>query len=101
IRTHRPLHSSPTRRSSDLQIAPATVVVQFADVEAIPNDPKLRLDMNLAGGNGELVVFSNGTRRDGTWSKDSPRNSTVWLDTAGRSEEHTSELQSPYDLVCR
>src|SRR5438094_3062882 len=21
--------------------------------------------------------------------------------TAGRSEEHTSELQSPYDLVCR
>src|SRR5207248_11373324 len=23
------------------------------------------------------------------------------MDAAGRSEEHTSELQSPYDLVCR
>ena len=37
------------------QIAPATVVVQFADVEAIPDDPKLRLDVNLVGGSGELV----------------------------------------------
>src|SRR5437867_7711853 len=26
---------------------------------------------------------------------------TVDLNTGGRSEEHTSELQSPYDLVCR
>src|SRR5207248_8220867 len=24
-----------------------------------------------------------------------------WAEPAGRSEEHTSELQSPYDLVCR
>src|SRR5207248_11060401 len=23
----------------------------------------------------------------------------LWLDSVGRSEEHTSELQSPYDLV--
>ena len=42
------------------QIAPATVVVQFADVEAIPADPKLRLDVNLVGGSGQLVVFSSG-----------------------------------------
>jgi len=63
------------------QIAPATVVVQFADVEAIPNDPKLRLDVNLVGGNGDLVIFSNGTRREGTWAKSAPRSSTRWLDT--------------------
>src|SRR5207248_6383101 len=25
----------------------------------------------------------------------------VYLDALSRSEEHTSELQSPYDLVCR
>src|SRR5438094_1993052 len=25
----------------------------------------------------------------------------IYLDLAKRSEEHTSELQSPYDLVCR
>src|SRR5207248_8318978 len=29
-------------------------------------------------------------------SKPSP-----WIAAGGRSEEHTSELQSPYDLVCR
>jgi len=65
------------------QIAPATVVVQFADVEAIPGDPKLRLDVNLVGGSGDLVVFSHGTRREGTWSKGAPRTSTTWLDSAG------------------
>src|SRR5437867_7035492 len=26
---------------------------------------------------------------------------TLYVDPATRSEEHTSELQSPYDLVCR
>ena len=65
------------------QIAPATVVVQFADVEAIPGDPKLRLDVNLVGGSGDLVVFNNGTRRDGTWNKPAPRTSTQWLDASG------------------
>jgi hypothetical protein len=62
------------------QVAPATVVVQFADVELIPNDPKLRLDINLVGASGQLVVFSQGTRREGSWSKSAPRSSTVWLD---------------------
>jgi hypothetical protein len=66
--------------ASGEQVAPATVVVQFADVEAIPNDPKLRLDVNLVGASGQLVVFSNGTRREGTWTKSAPRNSTRWLD---------------------
>jgi hypothetical protein len=66
------------------QIAPATVVVQFTDVAAIPNDPKHRLDVNLVGGSGELVVFSGGTRREGTWSKSAPRSSSTWLDDRGR-----------------
>jgi hypothetical protein len=65
------------------QIAPATVVVQFAEVNAIPNDPKLRLDMNLIGGSGELYVFSGGTRREGTWRKPAPRAPTTWLDAQG------------------
>jgi hypothetical protein len=65
------------------QIAPATVVVQYALVEAIPNDPKLRLDVNLVGGSGQLEVFSNGTRREGTWRKVAPRSSTIWLDDQG------------------
>jgi hypothetical protein len=65
------------------QIAPATVVVQFAEVDAIPNDPKYRLDVNLVGGNGQLVVFSQGTRREGSWSKPAPRSSSAWLDEQG------------------
>ena len=58
------------------QIAPASVVVQLADVEPIPNDPKLRLDI-------DLVVFSGGTRRVGSWRKGAPRTPTEWLDEQG------------------
>jgi Protein of unknown function (DUF3048) N-terminal domain/Protein of unknown function (DUF3048) C-terminal domain len=75
------------------QIAPATVVVQSTLVEAIPNDPKLRLDVNLVGGSGQLVVFSGGSRREGTWTKDAPRASSVWLD------EHGQPLVIPPGLV--
>jgi hypothetical protein len=67
------------------QIAPATVVVQFAQVDAIPNDPKLRLDVNLVGGSGQLVVFSGGARREGTWRKPAPNSSTKWLDADGNA----------------
>jgi hypothetical protein len=69
--------------ASGEQIAPATVVVQYADVEAIPNDEKLRLDVNLVGGSGPLLVFSNGTRREGSWSKGAPTDSSIWLDEHG------------------
>src|SRR5437867_6931151 len=53
-----------------------------------------------------------GTARQGQAAITSARNWTRYLEfhniqqglglsTASRSEEHTSELQSPYDLVCR
>jgi hypothetical protein len=41
------------------------------------------LDVNLVGGSGQLEVFSNGTRREGTWSKVAPRTSSSWLDDRG------------------
>ena len=41
------------------------------------------LDVNLVDGSGQLVVFSNGTRREGTWSKTGPRVSSKWLDDQG------------------
>ncbi len=66
------------------QIAPASIVVQFADVEAIPNDEKLRLDVDLVGAHGDLLVFSDGTQRSGTWSKGGARSSTRWLDDQGQ-----------------
>lgn len=66
------------------QIAPATVVVQFANVQAIPNDPKLRLDVDLVGTSGDLLVFSAGTQRSGSWTKGGARSPTRWLDEAGQ-----------------
>jgi len=39
--------------------------------------------MNLIGASGPLVVFSDGTRREGTWSKDAPRAASAWLDLGG------------------
>jgi hypothetical protein len=66
------------------QIAPATVVVQFAEVEPIPNDSKLRLDVGLVDVGGHLMVFSEGTQRAGTWSKAAARSSTIWLDPGGK-----------------
>src|SRR5207249_9633772 len=64
---HRDLHSFPTRRSSDLAVAPAR-------------------------------------RAEGDRADESRRPSVAKADTHDRrwrSEEHTSELQSRFDLVCR
>src|SRR5437773_6439202 len=69
---HRDLHSFPTRRSSDL---PGNVV------------------LTVTGTAGSLVWSgTNGTAWDA--------GTTNWLN-GSRSEEHTSELQSHHDLVCR
>src|SRR5947208_9366165 len=72
--THLALHSFPTRRSSDLGRGPDRTRTQELQAGAGP-----------------------GPRRDegvrGQAREDPPRR--------GRSEEHTSELQSPDHLVCR
>lgn len=80
----RTMEGAPHRdAATGEQIAPATVIVQFAEVERIPNDPKLRLDVNLVGGDGRLLVFSEGSRREGSWTKAEPGVSTEWLDADG------------------
>src|SRR5207248_9696313 len=40
-------------------------------------------------------------RGAGTNKSEVQRSDPKWIGAASRSEEHTSELQSPYDLVCR
>src|SRR5207248_8828362 len=80
-RPHRDLHSFPTRRSSD-----------------------------LSSGLGQGLALAKATAA----STASRPSRSIWARTAAvatpcscnlvqeqRSEEHTSELQSPYDLVCR
>src|SRR5207248_9542752 len=80
---HRDLHSFPTRRSSDLNLETARQAL-----ERLFFHPK-RYDLGRVGRykiNQRLKV-------------NVPKDHTVL--TEDRSEEHTSELQSPYDLVCR
>src|SRR5699024_12808560 len=73
---HQDLHSFPTRRSSDLTTK-ELAYSQFAQLEV----PALTWAIF------EVVGPFPETLQN-TWGKD-------------RSEEHTSELQSRFDLVCR
>src|SRR5207248_6327676 len=86
-------HSFPTRRSSDLagEIAPALVLVVLephrgaADVGEAADV----LAVRQPAGDLEDRLFAHSVDED------------VGRAVDQRSEEHTSELQSPYDLVCR
>src|SRR5207248_4091280 len=68
----RDLHSFPTRRSSDLSAS--------ASSRCSPREPNARVSVP---------------------SSSMARSSRCGPTSVRRSEEHTSELQSPYDLVCR
>src|SRR5438034_7694884 len=85
----RDLHSFPTRRSSDLEdLAPF-------DLLYVPGGLGARMLMN----DRRLLDYLR------TWGAERPLASVctgaLLLGRAGRSEEHTSELQSHSDLVCR
>src|SRR5207248_11321605 len=84
--SHRPLpdlHSFPTRRSSDLVAQEHVVLV------TVPRDVAAKfVPVKLA----RLVI---------TNVRDRAQNVGQSKILRARSEEHTSELQSPYDLVCR
>src|SRR5207244_10939697 len=71
---HPALHSFPTRRSSDLQAAAVDGIVGQSLV--------LEVAARLVVGDAERAAGQT-------------------VDAVGRSEEHTSELQSPDHLVCR
>jgi len=60
-----------------------SVIVQFADIAPIPNDNKARVDIDLAGAGGRLLLFSRGTVQEGSWEKDAPDAPTRWLDAEG------------------
>src|SRR5206468_12000182 len=84
IVTHRHLHSFPTRRSSDLSCTPAPTTTT----------PR------SAGGRAGWATAPGRRRR----SRRSARSRGATCTATGgrsRSEEHTSELQSRSDLVCR
>src|SRR5204862_5911069 len=95
-RAQRPLHSFPTRRSSDLattinmemKIAAAHALAELAR-EDVPDEVAAAYGTRPKFGPDYIIPVPFDPRA-------APRRSA-----AGRSEEHTSELQSRRDLVCR
>src|SRR5690606_41331499 len=95
---HRVLHSFPTRRSSDLDVD--NVVVMSMRVKA--TDELSRALDNVAVLATSILPTWNGS----TWVDQATRNPAwayvdILAGNAARSEEHTSELQSRENLVCR
>src|SRR5688500_19272941 len=84
--TPRALHSFPTRRSSDL-MGPATEdeLLELVPLDVIQSPYRAAAPTILGRVSGRLKR---------------PVRVHLYVDT-GRSEEHTSELQSPCNLVCR
>src|SRR5437762_7075561 len=87
------LHSFPTRRSSDLaasvRILWTAIVVCFCFLLTAAYVRRIRTgNASSHGVRGRIATGPNTGKRIRTWG-------------CGRSEEHTSELQSPMYLVCR
>src|SRR5207248_11301803 len=88
---HRVLHSFPTRRSSDLNL-----MVPRTEGGVTKYFGPSRTGGSKNGEGEQISIFDAAMKYAET--------NTPLVILAGheyRSEEHTSELQSPYDLVCR
>src|SRR5207248_7316473 len=93
------LHSFPTRRSSDLR----STMFSSSDNSSGAYDPKRSGD---SGHESSELSRSAACRhrmrpRDLFSGAEDANGFAVARLAFTRSEEHTSELQSPYDLVCR
>src|SRR5438067_3843640 len=84
----RDLHSFPTRRSSDLSKPPMPTIAYERGLHELGDGlyAYLQPDGGWGWSNAGLITA------EGT---------SLLVDTLFRSEEHTSELQSRFDLVCR
>jgi hypothetical protein len=64
------------------QYTASSIVIQFAPVVPIPNDPALRVDVGLVG-NGKGILIADGTQVPLQWSRSSVRDATQFTRTDG------------------
>src|SRR5207249_8046699 len=97
---HPPLPSFPTRRSSDL-----TAVEPLegkGEKTGTPDEIRAFVRMQKQAGADLIKIFASASVRQGGGMTLSQDQLNAACDEANkRSEEHTSELQSRFDLVCR
>src|SRR5207237_10581079 len=87
---HRDIHSFPTRRSSDLELQ--------AQLEA----ERTRYDQDRASWEAEQdLLLRDRQALEAEWRRLEARAEQAYNTFEERSEEHTSELQSHLNLVCR
>src|SRR5690606_41334523 len=90
---HRHLHSFPTRRSSDL----IKLCFQAFQSAQIAHVTQIRMGSRKKGNEAVDVDLESTLDRTDNF----PRHPLVLFKRVLRSEEHTSELQSRENLVCR
>src|SRR5207247_7781731 len=88
---HRALHSFPTRRSSDLNSASFTTYTGFSSAR------RAKIVSSLVAPKDNFAT----TRFVGPSALVTAELRMICREIVFRSEEHTSELQSRVDLVCR
>src|SRR5207248_9246824 len=94
-------HSFPTRRSSDLEAKPGSNDLQVTGQLLDLSNPGIAgKDVNITLSNLRGHVVHAVSNQHGEFTCDIKNSGDLQI-TFSRSEEHTSELQSPYDLVCR
>src|SRR5207244_11080826 len=96
---HHALHTFPTRRSSDLR--PPRPKAQSREI-----DDTVEVPFHIAGVGGIADECSRSTGTDSAKRQSHRWRAVSQFSSPGpevdaRSEEHTSELQSPDHLVCR
>src|SRR5207249_10302272 len=98
---HRHPHPFPTRRSSDL--GPVSGGITNIDASDGASSERSGIGRRDGVGNGERRASAKPhTPNDGTvvWYGRTKRPAASIVRITHRSEEHTSELQSRFDLVC-
>src|SRR5699024_12818176 len=100
-RLHRVLLSFPTRRSSDLPAPRPALSIPNQCKEVIPM-ARFTLPRDLYHGKGAMEALKTFEGKKAIVCVGGGSMKRFgFLDKAVRSEEHTSELQSRFDLVCR